>query len=236
MSQTGVAFSPGHVSLTAELSAFRQGRIDDLLAGRVIGPVSANRVAFIHVLPVGGIDGVVALAPHSDRLRTLLPPIGAASWDYRFNADGYLVHAGDWRGDGIPTYVQWLRCGGVEIFVGNLVREKGEGSPVTVPTLYSGILGEYLRTHVPLAVKALWELLGVKHALAVSAKLVGVKGVQFADSTDRWPSGLPIDRDVVTTPWIVMAPDTDPSSPMATLGDVLWQSAGMSGMPPTTAR
>ena len=233
MADPSLAASAAFSSLVADLSVFRTNRIREAVAGQLVAPLASKRAVYIHVLPVGGLNDALAIGPHSDRLQSLLPLLGASTYEARFNADGYLVNAGDW-GHGITAYVQWLRCGGFEAFTGNVVRERGDNVPFTVPTLLSSILAEYLSVSAPTAVIGLRDLLNIERPLAVSAMLIGMNDVRFAESNDRWPGEQAIGRDLVTTPWVVIAPGADPSPAILAVGDVLWQSSGFPGMPGRT--
>jgi hypothetical protein len=218
-------------SARAILSAYRDSRITRVLAAAIIGPVEGGRALFIHILPLEGIEDSLSIGSKLDHLRPLVRPVGAFGWNERLNADGYLLHTGNNQDHRISAYVQWLRCGGVEIFAGNLVTEPGERAASRIPVLHSAPLAECLGSDVPRAVDGIWNHLGTGRILAISAVLKGMGNVHIAQPGSPFASTFPIDRDFVASPWIAIEPGVDPSAAIGETGDVLWQSAGLLAMP-----
>jgi hypothetical protein len=224
------------LSLRAQLSSFRSARLNRVRLGAIIGPVRAERALFVHLLPLGGTEDSLPIASQLEQLGDLLHPIGAWGWDQRMNADGYLLHASDRDTGSVIAYVQWLRCGGLEVFAGNLVSEPGDRSPSKVPIIYSAKIAEFLLADMPKAVDGIRNYMQVRHPLAISGTLSGMKGVQIAQPNAPHASGMPIDRDLVITPWIAIDEASNPSLAIGETGDILWQSAGISAMPRSTSR
>ena len=219
-----------NAAIEDHLTDFRARRTAMVRGGEFADLAKTTRALLVHILPEERSDVSEAIVRNMSQLRTAVPPIGVGSWDYRFNVDGYLVHGRSYSAEGIASYVQWLRLGGVEFYSGDLVTEPDAQRNIPMPALAGGVLCKYFQIELPQAVAVLRDL-GVAGTVAVSASLVGMRGVRVALGDWRFDTGPGIDRDVVTTPWVAIPEGGDPTAPLRALGDILWQSAGHAAMP-----
>ncbi len=214
----------------AAVEAFRRERLRLVSEGAFSPGMSSGSLFFCHVLPLHGLDQTLRMRDAGELLDAALWPPGGYGMESRFNADGYLVYSCD-SGDGIDAHVQWFRFGGVEACGARLVQPDGIGRGPSVQAIGGQMLAHFFSHALPSAVEVLRSSFSLHAPLAVSAALVGMRGVAITDVNGFRPRGHVVDRDLVLTPWVTLAPGEDPVCASDVVADCIWQSAGHSRMP-----
>jgi len=206
--------------------AFRSERIARILAQET--PVRLGEGGFLafHAVPlVQNHDTWQRLLIMKDIDRAYaLGPGTATSLSWRFNLDGWFVHAAT-QDSSRAAYVQAFRDGGVEAVY-----------CIEPDQRYGGFHGiNYERETIGLLsrCKNIWAQVGVGPPIMMALTLAGVQGKMLLASPDptRGPDGV-FDRDVAMIPEIVvfdLAAESDVI--LKRLLDYMWNGAGWAASP-----
>ena len=240
---------PSAGSPFAAIEAYRRTRLRMVLDGAIEPGMSSDALFFCHVLPLNGLDASLRLRDAGELLDAALWPPGGYCVESRFNADGYLVFSRD-AGVAIDAHVQWFRFGGLEACGARLVQSDGEErsavreatgrgardgagriAQCAVRAVGGQLLAHFFTRALPNAIEVLRGSFSITSPLAIAATLVGMRGVSITDAIGFRPMGHGVDRDLVMTPWVVLAPGEDPTAAADEVADCVWQSAGHARMP-----
>lgn len=214
-----------------QIQRFRQGRIESVRAG-LYRNLNTKSSIFVHVLPVGRLDGLIDLRPHETKFREFAP-LTHEGWSHKFNAFGHMTY--DTRSESVVSYSQWFRNGGVEGYSAQYRYQ----SPLAVGSVLEGFAAPRLSQDLPIFVRAalrlMQEALGFDPPFAVGLALHGLTSSSIYLGPEIYGGKL-IENDVGILPPIVVnepaAPDLERD--LTSLLDVVWQSAGYSGAPRKT--
>jgi hypothetical protein len=153
--------------------------------------------------------------------------MGGGVSDRNFNADGFLLYTRSERD--ITNYTQWFRCGGVEGYSSDVVRDDPTRTGTRV--LFGRILTTETVRYVRTALEHMRRDLNLDPPFIVALTLVGAKGA-WLQLGSGFLDGVPIDRDrVLVSPVVIENPDADLDAELRPALDVLWQAAGHPGAP-----
>jgi len=211
--------------LPERLRSFRRARLAAIVSSETPTPLPTGAKVVLHIVPItalgsdSNIDIRRAAPPHS-----MVPaPIGAGSWDSRFNFDGLLIFSPK-----LPNYVQLFRSGAVEA-VDTKLLEPYEPYPDFVPIgafeqRISGAAAtyiDYMRT------------LQLLPPFFVMLTLIGVKGFR-ASTGPRTLGHYGIDRDVLILPEVLLERYELSLQDLKPVFDTLAQAAGLPESPTRT--
>lgn len=104
-------------SLPEKIRNFRDERIAKIVAGETPVLLSSGLKMVLHLLPIASLDPGTQIDIPSIKQHNRLIPMGASSWNYRYNFDGFLNYS-PYQTSTCNTYVQVFRTGAIEsIFV-----------------------------------------------------------------------------------------------------------------------
>ncbi len=184
---------------------------------------------FVHVLPIGHLGELIDLRPHETQFRGF-PPLQHDGWSQKFNAFGHMTYFD--QSSVVQSYSQWLRNGGVEGYSSKYRYQM----PAQFGGVVEGFRAPQLSKDVPLfvlaALKLMQEQLGFDPPFAVGIACYGLAGTTIFRGPEMW-EGKVIENDVGILPPVIV---NEPAAPqliddLVPLLDVIWQSAGFSGMP-----
>jgi len=102
-----------------ELESYRRNRLENILKKEYLSNINTENFTLVHVSPINYFR-YNQLSLSDDKflndLNTKLQPIGAHSWDYRSNFEGYLIFSTNETGNEISAYSQIFRNGIIEFF------------------------------------------------------------------------------------------------------------------------
>ncbi len=207
---------------TAErIRKFRTERLSKILADETPVPLIKNPRIVLHIVPVGAFNPAVhfdlsAIADDVSETK----PIGAGSWDHRYNFDGLLTYA---RGQGEAySYLQIFHHGAIEALQASYLEPTGEERIIrsaALETAMAKYLSRYVRTQ---------QKLGVEPPLFVMLALLGVEGYRIGGSDRHWESdGHAIDRNDLIIPEVMVDDfNCDPHRILRPIFDSMWNAAG----------
>lgn len=74
-----------------QVDRFRRDRVDGVRGG-LFPDLDLSSSFFLHILPMGRLDGLIDLRPHEEKLRTF-PPLTRGGWNHDFNTFGFLTYS-----------------------------------------------------------------------------------------------------------------------------------------------
>jgi hypothetical protein len=189
--------------------------------------VAPGAAAFIYLIPLGRLSGLINLEPYGGDLGALLRPMTTGSgFSWRHSVDGFVSYAAD-SGNSWYSYSQVLRNGTIEAFTTAFTFQAG--GDVHRYLDGKGMLAA-LREYVPAFLRCLREPLGVEPPYGLFLSLHNVRGVEMASQAPG--IGNAIERDTIVPPPLLI---DDPASvtieSMLPLLDVFWQATGRHGVP-----
>jgi len=156
-----------------------------------------------------------------------LPPMSARGWNHRINFDGLLTYSPGPDGKA-RSYLQLFRNGAVEAVDSTMLGRYTGDDGGTIPTqAYEkeiiDSLAQYLRK---------LHDLGVEPPIYVMLTLLGVKGYRLGTRNAFRSDLLPIDRDLLVMPEIVIDEDGRQADELLRQAfDAVWQAGGFHASP-----
>ncbi|MDP9001205.1 MAG: hypothetical protein M3O46_13975, partial [Myxococcota bacterium] len=205
---------------------FRDERVGRIIADDTpVKLVDTTRLV-LHIVPLAAASRGFAID-----LRKLkagnLRPVYCDSWASSFNLDGLLV-VGDPNGDMSHTYTQFFRDGSVEVVLTTIADEKH----VYPSTRIEPHMVKTTKGYLPILVDV-----GAAYPFALTATLLGMKGLGPPPGNWGERTGTLLPRDVVFLPDVVLeTDDADFASVLRPTFDALWQSLGHEGSPNYSAK
>lgn len=220
-------------ALGTRVTRFREERLGRIFAREVPGPLAHEGAIILHTVPAGAANPACALEISlAEREKRLLRPMGASSWNDRFNVDGFLTFTGSMHENNpIRAYVQVFRNGTIE-FLATIGVTDDKGAHRVLPGQFERYCVEALESAL-----AFYRAVGLAPPIFGLASLSGVKGCRLALAMehivaldrlaiDCTPST--IDRDVLVLPDVaIQALEESPALALRPAFDVLWQAGGL---------
>jgi hypothetical protein len=213
-----------HATVGEWIETFRRERLQTIVSGATgIAAIDAP-LLIVHLVPIAAIDPANAADLTLARKETTeLQPIGVSSWDYRYNADGFMTFRNEAEG-GLRSYTQVFRSGVIEA-VGEAWAEP-QFKSLRIAAVESEVFRVILRS------MNVQRRLGVEPPTSVLVTLTNIEGYRFR-TEDPFISDFgnrPIDRAPLLLPEILLTDLPSDSDAVATLirpaFDALWQAAG----------
>ena len=186
-------------TITERIRKFREDRISKIYADETPVPLGNNAKIVLHILPVisfyPGQNYDIRPIAHDP---SKLSPIYSSGIDgYRYNLDGFLTYSNNSKGKPC-SYVQLFRNGIIEAVETSLLVPRGE--KLEIPSI------AYEQTIIQDLSEYLYSLktLAVEPPIFVFLALLGVKGYSMSVDPSRYRNGVPIDRDVILLPEIII--------------------------------
>lgn len=210
-----------------EARRFRDDRITRTRAGQTVPNLDTRGSFFLHVLPLGRLEGVVDIVSHRGELLAL-GRTSTLEWEHRANLDGYLLYSG--RGGPCHTYAQWLRCGGVEFYCSRFHHARKNEETLD---LDAARMAWDAFKYAEIAIQYMQRQLEVDPPYAIFMSILDIKGGCIL--TEGWKHTLPLagprlnrfDDDTLMLPAVVLE-DVEVSlkEAMLPIFDIIWQAAG----------
>src|SRR5260370_10682327 len=192
-------------AVTEKIAAFRTERVIALENGRSPIPLADGPKLVLHCMPLESFGAtpqydVLALGPLNPMYWTRLQ-----AWDCRINLEGKIFFA---VGEPSTAYTRIYRNGVIEaVGIGDLGTSQ---HPHVIPSFnYEQALLEYL----PYCFQILKRLV-CSPPILVAISLIGVRGSRLWVDPYQMQGSIPIDRDVVTLPEIVVEDLSAPVGPL----------------------
>lgn len=213
-----------HATIGEWIEEFRRERLQTIMSGSTGVPASDDPLLILHVLPIAAIDptnsaDITAMGKHA----TELQPLHAGSYDYRYNADGFMTFKNEAEG-GLRSYTQVFRSGAIEA-VGPAYGD-AERKGLRIAVVESDAFQVVLRA------MSVQRQLGIEPPTSVLITVANVEGYRFWTEnpflSDR--GNRPIDRTPLLLPEILVTELPSDGEVVAALlrpaFDALWQAAG----------
>ncbi|MEX2247845.1 MAG: ATP-binding protein [Dehalococcoidia bacterium] len=206
--------------LPERIRRFRDERLAQVVADQTPTALLGTSRVVLHVThgrafdPSAGVD-FAAVSPVD------FPPLYAADWNNRINFDGLLTYSATREG-GCSSYAQLFRSGAIEAVDARMLTARGDAIPTEA---YEKEIIESLTRYLRLL-----ETLQVGMPLFVMLSLFGVKGHRLGVE-NVFPSDLlPIERDLLVMPELVVEEWGIPVDVVLKPAfDAVWQAGGMRG-------
>ena len=210
-------------TVTEKIEAFRVGRVIALGDGQAPIPLAAGPVLVMHCMPLESfaakpqfdVFGLSSLNPmYSSRL---------SAWESRINFEGKICVS---IGQQSFAYTQVYRNGTIEaVRVGALTSSE---DPTVIPSLaYESAVVEYL----PYCLRILKQL-GCSSPVLAGITLIGVRGLRMPADPWSMAGSIPIDRDVLVLPEVVVEDLAAPTAPLLKPAlDLVWNACGHPSSP-----
>ncbi|MHB0966337.1 MAG: AlbA family DNA-binding domain-containing protein [Bellilinea sp.] len=219
-------------AISNRIREFRLERINKVIVGDTPLPLPVGAKAILHLIPISNFLSLTSInlifaEENFQRLTNFYTAEYSTPGNYRINMDGLVTNMV--FNDGIPSYTQLFRNGGIEA-VSHFLLAQGSKSELIIPS----VPFEKAVMDTCFALLGFQKEAGVEPPIAIFLTLIGVKDYQMHLGTEypqrmrsRGPIRL-IDREVIQTPDVLVA-DYD-SIVMHTLlrpiFDVVWNAAG----------
>jgi hypothetical protein len=212
-------------TITERIRRFREDRISKIIADETPVPLGNNAKIVLHILSVisfyPGQNYDIRSIAH-DPLK--LSPIYSSGIDgYKFNLDGFLTYLNNIKGKP-HSYVQFFRNGIIEAVDTSLLASPG--TKLEIPSI------AYEQTIIQDLSKYLYFLktLAVEPPIFVFLALLGVKGYSMSVDPSRYRNGVPIDRDIILLPEIVVESyEVETVDVLRPCFDSIWNACGFPG-------
>ena len=174
--------------LQDKIRQFKRDRISLILANECIGDLGNKAKLVFHIIPEwsfelgNGID--LSYLEGSCDFR----PLSGSSWNHRYNADGYCIYSGHYKGGLIETYTQFFHSGIVEATEIRLISDYQE-KIVYDWNVVQGAMIEALKRYC-----AHLEHYQIPKPWHFSAALLNARGYI---TYRNWGNSEPIERDIV---------------------------------------
>lgn len=212
-------------ALSERLQRFRTDRLSKIAAGDMPVTMHDAPKLVLHVLPFSAFTlGTYIDARIQAAIGTELVPIGAGGWNHRHNFDGFVTFTMKRMGDtGSYSYAQFFRNGAVEAVSADLLSvSQWEGKKFFSGVAYEEHVLQALRSYLKLL-----RQLGVSTPLLITMTMLGVRGVYLGGGAYSSRDQVPIDRDTLLLPDVVIEDyDADASQVMRPIFDAVWNAAG----------
>lgn len=192
-------------SQAERIRQFRQGRIGRLMAGETATPLTSDRLAVLHVVPLGTFLNNTR-QPISSVDPSQFAPYGSAGQS-RFNLDGRIsVFNSGPSTEASDSYCQLFFNGAVETVDAELVSRKTDRDRDD----YVGSINSGMVEHKILEAISEYALgftkLGISGPVAISFTLINCKGVNWLTGSNRVvnPKPVSLDRDVALFPELII--------------------------------
>lgn len=202
-------------------------RAHDVFERKVYPDIPDRPAVFVHLLPLGHRPETIDLRERDQQLSQAFPPLNHAGWNWRYNANGYQTFTPD--GPACVSYTQILRNGGIEgytcgFFYDDPARDIRYG--------FNGIhFLRHLKEFLTLTIKNVREVLGVEPPYALIISLLGTEGILIPSGTPGYGGRRIGVKELELPPRVVEDPSAFRFEELFPLLDIVWQSAGFSGVP-----
>jgi hypothetical protein len=184
--------------------------------GRSNVPLTPGPKLAIHYLALESFEG----KPHFDVLGLEFRPIGTqlGGWRPRINLEGAICVG---LGDQPVSYTQVYRNGAIEAVHAGVLSNSVR--PGLIPSF---VYEETVVNYVPHCFEII-RTLGCNPPVLIGISLIGVRGMSLAHREMEMRPGVPIDRDVLALPEIIVEDLSVPVGPLlkSTL-DLVWNACG----------
>lgn len=205
---------------------YRLERTDRVRAGEVLTNLKTDGAVFLHVLPLGRLREFQDVISHQSTLQMSIRPVRAHSWSYRPNLDGYLIYTSDRDTKLCYSYVQWLRCGGVECYTSKFNESHYQtGTPI----LNAPAINKFVIENTEQAVGIMERTFLLTPPYVVFLSIFDVKGLPiYCNSYGIFGSSPEVidQRNLILPPIIINSSETNIAAAVQPLLDMVWQSAG----------
>lgn len=208
-------------SLLDRMKAFRQERIDKIIAGDTPIPVHSGAKLVLHVLPVETFDPIsrqnILDDSYSTGWKYLIPNKDLSSANYRFNFDGLLVHHTESNEGITPVYCQLFDDGKTEVVDTKITYEN-----YIYRTFDKNIISNTKQYLAHLSAK------GVSCPVFIMISFLSVRNHHiYLDLGFDRSAGKPIDRDNLLFPEVLVNSfDEDTEVLLRPALDSFWRSCG----------
>jgi len=212
-------------SVYAQISAFRQSRVEMVAAGETPMPLMPGGKVILHLIPVSSFRSRqmfdVAAMP---QLGTEFPPMAAPGY-HRLNLDGHVAYGGGRNGGACRSYTQFFRNGSVEAVLADVVREDKQEGKLLLADHYEWTLTQENQFFKRLL--ASLRGVGVQPPVWCFLTIAGVKGARIP-TDDHFPDeNRAIDRDTLMLPECVIDDlEVDSSVILRPMFDLVWNASG----------
>ena len=207
----------GSTELPTAICRFRTERNERIMSGETPFRLWQSGKVVLHILPLRAFELGATVDVTQDL--TQLVPLGARSWDGRFNLDGY-VSCSETIEQGVRAYTQLFRNGCIEAVDSGLLLTTDERRKILAA---NGIV-EYAIPAVKRYIKLL-ESLGCPGPYAILLSLLGVHEYYIPDLNGF--SERKVDRPILLLPDVLIS--EHPQSycdALRPVFDSLWQASG----------
>ena len=203
-----------------EVERFRDARVAALSRD------SNASFCLIHLLALGRLKGMLDLRDKWQALNLAVPPPSPSGWDHRFNAEGFQTYR---RGSGgLESYSQCFRFGGFEGYSTRLIEQTDDHE--NRKYLYATKMQHVVVTYASSCIQALQSILGVDPPYVLMITLCGLAGARIPMDYSRHSSSE-IEGNLLSLPPVVLETGSLSKPEMATMFDIVWQSAGYVAAP-----
>lgn len=209
-------------ALAERLQRFRMDRLAKIVAGETPVPIPTTAKMILHILPFSSFSlasyvGMEVAGPLTFR------PMGTSGWDHRINVDGFLTYSRSFQGgSSVGTYCQFFRTGAIESVTAQFVIDH-EGRRF----MGSAAFERDLVNVIPQYLQGLKNF-GVPPPLLITLSMVGVKGVELSNERRLRFHVVPIDRDSLLLPDVLIEQYEAVDAPklMRPIFDSVWNACG----------
>jgi len=208
------------------IEEFRRGRLEMIASGATGVERRDSSLLIIHVVPLAATDPLNAIdISKAGREIVPLKPIGAYTYDHRYNFDGFTSFAKGAADGTLSSYMQVFRSGTIEA-VGPARVPEPQHTTLQVTGMESDVL------EVVYQAIGVQRRLGIEPPTSVLVALANVEGYRFSSANPWLMDGgnRPIDRATLLLPEILFQEvPTDKAEVAVQLRhafDALWQAAG----------
>ena len=180
-----------------------------------------------HAFPLTPFDvwpAFLKITEDTSRIPNLLAPMARDISDWRYNLDGFVVHAA--RSDlSRQSYMQLFRDGGIEAVSGGVLGFDSHHGGFYGLSVERAVVGAMTKA------QGVWKLLGVTGPVMLGLCLSGVKGWRMLTFPQSW-SNETFDADPAIIPDAVLNDErTPPEWAVKPILDLAWNGAGWPSSP-----
>ncbi|MBI4296721.1 MAG: hypothetical protein HY667_06360 [Chloroflexi bacterium] len=188
-------------------------------------PFTDGAKIVLQLIPILSFDvaqryDIDRIASHSEKMS----PIYTASWNHRYNLDGFVTFDAD-EGGNSYSYVQLYRNGIMEAVNASLLKPWHDQTTYIPNIMYEQELIKSLRVYL-----SLLQGISVELPIFIFMDLIGVKGYIMAVDRSRFAlHGYAIDRDSLLLPEVIVEKyDVKAENILKPCFDSIWNACGFS--------
>ena len=217
-------------SWSRQAEEFRQDRLNRVRSGGVIPLLKSDLGMFLHILPLGRLDRLVSFTNNWRQLQTLVGPPDGGGYSHRFNADGFLNFSYNHKNE-VTAYTHWLRFGGIEGFLADIVMERNLGGSQPATLFFAQHACDVAVHFATDAIGALQSALQIDPPFVVMLSLFGLRD-SYVHTQEMWLSDRPkIGVDSLLLPPVTIDDVTKIAEAMQPIIDIVWQTGGLPSAP-----